>query len=136
MCTAFLVRAKPTFANEFKNYFLMPCMIIVCLILFYRHVQTSLFIKEATIHMIQDYKTQGKVVLVDGIYAFQCPNDYSIRLSDGLFLHLIERVANALSKPGQNKQDLVQHISQTIYPSYKVRQNCCLSHHIIMLVTC
>lgn len=91
------------------------------LLLICSHIQIAgLFISDAEMHMIQEAKQETLLLLVDGIVSFQVPHDLAVRIAGGMFLHLIEQVVNVVQKPGQNKQDVVQQVAKTIYPSYKV----------------
>ena len=67
----------------------------------------------------------SRVLVVEGIYALssrlQDLLDLRVSIKGGVHFDLVKRVLRDIDRSGQNPEDILQQISSTVYPMYKVR---------------
>mmetsp|Transcript_27853 Transcript_27853/g.33811 ORF Transcript_27853/g.33811 Transcript_27853/m.33811 type:complete len:609 (+) Transcript_27853:414-2240(+) len=66
----------------------------------------------------------SRVIIVEGIYALSStlrPRiDLRVSIKGGVHFDLVKRVLRDINRSGQNPEDILQQISQTVYPMYKI----------------
>ena len=66
---------------------------------------------------------ESNVILVEGIYALSDKlrplQDLRVSVSGGVHLDLVKRVMRDIDRSGQDPEDIIHQISETVYPMYK-----------------
>ena len=67
----------------------------------------------------------SRVVVLEGIYALSSTLrpfvDLRVAIKGGVHLDLLKRVLRDVTRSGQAPEDIIQQISETVYPMYKAR---------------
>ena len=73
------------------------------------------------------YRTQecppSNVIIIEGIYALSDKlrplQDLRVSISGGVHFDLVKRVMRDIDRSGQEPEDIIHQISETVYPMYK-----------------
>jgi uridine kinase len=69
---------------------------------------------------------ESRVVIVEGIYALSSKlrdlMDMRVSIKGGIHFDLVKRVLRDIDRSGQQPEEILQQISTTVYPMYKVRR--------------